>query len=82
MTKHDNKISAVAERSDHLEDPKESRKPKEETKIKKPKPLHECDDLDKSRTEKPRNKETSKKKRKGCCMCMGCFPCCSGEGEE
>ena len=48
----------------------------------KNKPLHECDYMDKRKTEKDRNDVTPKKKRKGCCICMGCFPCCGGEEEE
>ena len=55
----------------------------DDTSESKNKPLHECDDMDKSRTEKERYDGTSKKKkRKGCCICMGCFPCCGGEEEE
>ena len=53
-----------------------------DTSESKNKPLHECDDMDQSRTEKQRNDDTSKKKRQGCCICMGCFPCCGGEEEE
>ena len=54
----------------------------DDTSEAKNRPIHECDDMDKSRTEKDRNNDTSKKKRKGCCICMGCFPCCGGEEEE
>ena len=54
----------------------------DDTSESKNKPLHECDDMDKSRAEKERYDGTSKKKRKGCCICMGCFPCCGGEEEE
>ena len=54
----------------------------DDTSEAKKRPLHECDDIDKSRTEKDRYDGTSKKKRKGCCICMGCFPCCGGEEEE
>ena len=54
----------------------------DDTSEAKNRPIHECDDMDKSRTEKDRNDDTPKKKRKGCCICMGCFPCCGGEEEE
>ena len=54
----------------------------DDTSEAKNRPIHECDDMDKSRTEKDRNDDTPKKMRKCCCICMGCFPCCGGEEEE